>query len=202
MAPSHVQDSPRTPSPRGSGELLASVYDQLRAVARQRMALERGGGGGAGHTLQPTAVVHEAYARLARDPAAAWPDQREFFFAAAREMERVLIDHARHKFAQKRGGDPLAGGARRIPLDVVDLARSEDAPAAVALNRAVLRLEKEDPQAAAVVRLRFFAGLSADQTALALGISERTVVREWAFARAFLAAEMETDSDSERTTDA
>jgi len=176
--------------------LFPLVYDQLRAVARQRMAMERSFG--AGHTLQPTAVVHEAFARLARDPQAEnnWKDQREFFLAAAREMERVLIDHARAKFAQKRGGDPAAGGHIRIPLDVLELARSADGGSALALHEALLRLEEEEPQAAAVVRLRFFAGLSAPEAAKALGISERTVVREWTFARAFLAAELQGEDES------
>jgi predicted DNA-binding protein (UPF0251 family) len=197
-------------------DLLPRLYDQLRAIARQRMALERARG--AGHTLPPTALVHEAFARLVRGdagesatdpvgheagagPAAAghaapgggggWRDQREFFLAASREMERVLVDHARAKFAAKRGGDPRsAAGWKRVPMDVLDLAEGAEPAAAVALRDAILRLEEEDPQAAAVVRLRFFAGLSAEQAALALGVSERTVVRDWAYARAFLAAEL------------
>jgi RNA polymerase sigma factor (TIGR02999 family) len=111
--------------------------------------------------------------------------------AAAREIERVLVDHARQRFALKRGGDPAQGGHVRVPLDVVDLACDEDGGTAVALNAAILRLEQEDGQAAAVVRLRFFVGLTAPEAALALGISERTVVREWTFARAFLATELE-----------
>lgn len=198
-------------------DLLPRLYDQLRAIARQRMALERARG--VGHTLPPTALVHEAFARLVRadasesatgpaagqeggpGPAAGghaapggdggWRDQREFFLAASREMERVLVDHARAKFAAKRGGDPRsASGWKRVPMDVLDLAEGAEPAAAVALRDAILRLEEEDPQAAAVVRLRFFAGLSAEQAASALGVSERTVVRDWAYARAFLAAEM------------
>lgn len=172
---------------------LAQVYDQLRAVARQRMTLERAAGNG--HTLQATAVVNEAYARLAREGAVDWPGSREFFISAAREIERVLIDHARAKYAQKRGGDPGKGGHARIPIDVVDLAARDPDEAPLALREAILRLEQEDPQAGAVVRLRFFAGLSAYETALTLGISERTVVRDWVYARAFLADALEQDRE-------
>ena len=170
-------------------DVLPLVYEQLKGVARARMSLERARG--AGHTLQATAVVHEAFARLSRSDQSAWAGRRDFFLAAAREIERVLVDHARHRYAVKRGGDPNQGGYVRVPLDVVDLARDDDGGAAVALNAAILRLEQEDEQAAAVVRLRFFVGLTAPEAALALGISERTVVREWTFARAYLAAELE-----------
>jgi RNA polymerase sigma factor (TIGR02999 family) len=214
-------------SPEGMAarDLLRRVYDQLRTVARRRMALERARG--VGHTLPPTALVHEALLRMMPDgggsplpagpgradrgagpaadvPAVAdgagqWRDQREFFLAASREMERVLVDHARAKFAAKRGGDPRsAAGWKRVPMDVVDLAEGADPGPALALRGAILRLEEEDPEAAAVVRLRFFAGLSAEQTALALGVSERTVVRDWAYARAFLAAELERGEADDR----
>ncbi|MBX3358170.1 MAG: hypothetical protein KF745_07060 [Phycisphaeraceae bacterium] len=190
---------------RAAGDLLPLVYEQLRAIARQRMALERHAG--AGHTLQPTALVHEAFARLSREadhppgePAApaTWHDHRQFFLAAAREMERVLVDHARIKFAAKRGGDPSqSGGWKRLPVDIIELAQPERGGDVLALRDALLRLEQEDPQAAAVVRLRFFAGLSTEQTALALGVSERTVIREWAYARTWLAAEVATTEPPE-----
>jgi len=176
------------------------VYEKLRAVARQRMMLERGGG--AGHTLGATAVVHEAFARLAKggggaDGGPRWTDQGAFFVAASREIERVLVDHARAKFAVKRGGDPAQTGRVRVPLDVVDLAREADSASTMALHEAIVRLEEEDPQAALVVRLRFFGGLSVPETAVALGISERTVNRDWAFARAFLGAHLGAGADGE-----
>ncbi len=176
--------------------MLPLVYEQLKAVARQRMALERAGG--AGHTLQATALVHEAFARLSRPDGEghAWQGRAQFFLAAAREMERVLVDYARARYALKRGGDPASGGRVRVPLDIVELAKQADGAGAMALHEAILRLESEDAQAAAVVRLRFFTGLSAPEVARALGLSERTVVREWTFARAFLGAELEAGGDS------
>lgn len=169
-------------------EMLPLVYEHLRAVARQKLSLERAAG--AGHTLQPTAIVHEAFARLAKDSSARWQERRQFFLDAAREIEHVLVDHARIKFAKKRGGDPSAGGRVRIPIDVVQLAEPENSASSVALHEAILRLEEEDIQAASVVRLRFYAGLTSAEVALALGVSERTVVREWTYARAYLAQEL------------
>ena len=135
-----------------AGKLFPLVYEHLKHLARQRMAEER-----AGHTLQATALVHEAYMRLAGgDGAAAWSGRSQFFFAAAEAMRRILIDHARAHGNLKRGG-----GRRRLPLNsVLDLAADEQFPEILALDDAVLRLEKVSDSAAAVVRLRFYAGLS------------------------------------------
>jgi RNA polymerase sigma factor (TIGR02999 family) len=139
------------------------------------------------HTLQATALVHEAYARLVgRDGGreVAWAGRAHFFHAAAEAMRRILIDHARARAGAARGG-----GRRRVPLDVADvadLAARDDPEAILALDEAVAGLEKQDPDAAAVVRLRFYAGLSVEETAQALGTSPRTVKRDWAFARAYL----------------
>ncbi|MHC5028631.1 MAG: sigma-70 family RNA polymerase sigma factor [Planctomycetota bacterium] len=159
-----------------AAELLPLVYDQLQAIAQQRMRQER-----AGHTLQATALVHEVYVRLIGDRQASWEGRGHFFRAAADAMRRVLIDHARKRNSQKRGG-----GKPSIPLSVVDLAVENDPAQILAMDEALTRLEAEDPRAAEVVQLRFFAGLSVDETCEAMGLSERTVMREWAFARARL----------------
>lgn len=159
-----------------AGELMPLVYEQLHAIARQRMREER-----AGHTLQATALVHEAYMRLVGDAEISWQSRGHFFRMAAEAMRRILIDHARKRKAQKRGG-----GKAGLPISVVDLASVDDPDRVLALDEALNTLEAEDARAAQIVQLRFFAGLSVDDTAEAIGISRRTVMREWAFARARL----------------
>lgn len=163
-----------------ANELLPLVYAQLRAVAQQRMAGER-----AGHTLQATALVHEAYLKLVGPRDVPWQNQAHFYSAAAEAMRRILIDHAKSRGRQKRGGDKSC-----VALDVADLAAAADSEQILALDEAVCRLEEQEPEAANVVRLRFYAGLSVDQTAEALGLSPRTVDRRWTFARAWLFREL------------
>jgi len=172
-------------------ELLPLVYQQLRAIAQQRMNGER-----RDHTLQATALVHEAYMKLVGGEAEGgkvpWSGRAAFFKAAAEAMRRILIDHARAKSRDKRGGsgDGVEGsdGKKRekLPLSVVDLAIEGNSEEILALDEAIRRLESEDAEVASVVRLRFFAGLSGDDTAAALGISPRHVDRLWAYARAWL----------------
>jgi RNA polymerase sigma-70 factor (ECF subfamily) len=161
-----------------ASRLLETVYAELRALAQVRMNQER-----REHTLQATALVHEAYIRLIGRDDLAIHGRASFFHAAAEAMRRILIDHARKRGAVKRGG-----GARPI-RDVMDLASDENLGEALALDELILRLEGEDPQAAAVVRLRFYAGLSVEQAASVLDISPRTVKREWSYARAWLLKE-------------
>lgn len=156
--------------------LLAAVYDQLRRIARHRMRGER-----PGHTLEATALVHEAYLRLIRDGKPSWSSRGQFYLAAARAMQRILIEHARGRKRLKRGGD-----RRVVVSDVVDLASDENLDDVVAIQEAIERLEEEDRRAATVTRLRFYAGLSVEETAKALGVSERTVMRDWIYARAWL----------------
>ena len=163
---------------RTASKLFPLVYDQLRNLARQRMADER-----EGHTLQATALVHEAYLRIAGH--GNFSSRAQFFFAAAEAMRRILIDHARARGQLKRGG-----GNARMPLNVLDLASDEQIPQILALDEAILRLEQSSPTVAAVVRLRFYTGLSVEETAEALGISPRTVKREWTYARATLHREL------------
>jgi RNA polymerase sigma factor (TIGR02999 family) len=159
--------------------LLEQVYDQLRAIARARLAREA-----PGHSLQATELVHEAFLKLQHHPSILTSDRGRFFGAAAEAMRRILIDHARTKGRAKRGG-----GRKRSVSDIADvaqLAAETDAEQILALDEAVHRLEREEPQAAAVVKLRFFAGLSVPEVAEITNLSERTVKREWQFARAWL----------------
>lgn len=178
----------RQPRQAGHGvadELLVLVYDHLRRIAQQRMNEER-----ADHTLSATALVHEAYVRLVGGAQTDWQGRAHFFAAAAEAMRRILIEHARARAARKRGGDADGRPAQRIPLSLVDLAQSDDPDQILMLDEALVRLEKEDPDAARVVHLRFYAGLSGDETARLLGVSPSTVDREWAWARAWLYREL------------
>ena len=156
--------------------LLPMVYAQLRELARQKMAQERDG-----HTLQTTALVHEVYLRLFGAGQVRFESRQHFFRAAAEAMRRILIEHARNRGAVKRGG-------RRdhVPLDLVDVAVEMDRDDILALDELIEKLEQKSSDAATVVRLRFYAGLSVDQTAAALGVNPRTVDREWKYAKAWL----------------
>lgn len=155
---------------------MEQVYAQLRAIAQNFINQER-----PGHTLQATALVHEAYLRLLGEEEAnqiEWRNRRHFYRAAAEAMRRILIEHARRRGAEKRGGR-----WQRTLLNVCDLAATDDSAGILAVNDAILRLEQIDGTAAEIVRLRFFAGLSVEQTAAALEMSDRTVRREWTYAR-------------------
>ena len=167
-----------------SEQLLPIVYDQLRAIAKQRLHAER-----ADHTLQATALVHEAYCRLIGERKVPWGGPGHFYTAAAEAMRRVLLDHAKARSRKKRGGD-----RKRVPLNVVDLAQFEDLDEIVALENAFRRLEKENPEAAAVVNLRFYAGLSVKEIAQMLDLSPRSVDRRWMFARAWLFRVLNSES--------
>ena len=165
---------------QASQQLLPLVYEELLVIARQRLRDER-----AHHTLNATALVHEAYMRLVGDTAGGWENRAHFFGAAARAMRQVLIDYARKRGRAKRGGDQP-----RIPLNVVDLAVEAPVEDVLAVDRAVEKLAAKDPRMAEVVQLRFYAGLSVEETAAALGMSERTVRREWSLARAWMMREL------------
>jgi RNA polymerase sigma factor (TIGR02999 family) len=162
---------------------LPLVYRELRRLAQARMAGER-----RNHTLQATALVHETWLKLVGVAGSAWPDRGAFYQAAAEAMRRILIDHARRRTRQKRGG-----GIAQAPMTVGGLPaprspQVDDPATFLVLEEQIQKLERDDPRAGAVVRLRFFAGLDVDETADALGLSRRTVLREWAFARARLFA--------------
>jgi RNA polymerase sigma factor (TIGR02999 family) len=176
-----------------SDALFEEVYSQLRRIARERLRAER-----RGHTLQATALVHEVWLRIGGEKQIAWGGRAQFFAAAVAAMRRILIDHARRKGALKRGR------GRAVPIgNVLDLACDEKIADAVALDDLLLRLEKQDAPAAEVVRLRFYAGLSIEETAEVLGVSASTVKNNWAYARAWLAAAWkEEDHDDSRRPDA
>lgn len=157
-------------------ELLPLVYDELRELARRNLANEP-----AGLTLQATALVHEAYLRLGADDHARWESRRHYFGAAAIAMRRILIERARAASGPKRGG-----GRQRVDLNSADMPAADQPIDWLGLDSALSALEKQDPDLAELVSLRYFAGLSIDQASAALNISPRTVDRNWRLARAFL----------------
>jgi RNA polymerase sigma factor (TIGR02999 family) len=162
-------------------QLLPLVYDELRKLAAARMADEA-----PGNTLNPTALVHEAYLRLVGPAdAARWQNRGHFFAAAAEAMRRILVESARRKRRQKHGGD-----RQRVDLEAAQPAAPDPRQDLVALDAALTRLAAEDPQAAKLIELRHFAGLTVAEAAQALGIAPRTADRVWAFARAWLHREL------------
>ncbi|MGE3109017.1 MAG: sigma-70 family RNA polymerase sigma factor [Phycisphaerales bacterium] len=163
-----------------SDELFRLVYDGLRHLARNRMKAER-----AGDTLQPTALVHEAYLRLVGSGPVSWQSRGHFFAAAGGAMRRILVERARSRARHKRGGDGKRAPGK-VQLSELTLAVEPEPESMLMLNDALERFEREDPQSATIVHLRFFAGLSVEETAEALGVSARTIDRDWAFARARL----------------
>ncbi len=164
--------------------LVPLVYRTLRRVAARYMAGEH-----AGHPLQPTALVHEAYLRVARNSDLSWQDRQHFFAVAAREMRRVLVEMARMRRAFKRGGADVC----HVTLDEVAVGEQEALTDVLVLGDALDRLQQLDPRQRAIVDLRFFGGLSIDEVAQALGVSSRTVKREWTFARAWLLEQLAPD---------
>jgi len=161
--------------------LLPLVYEQLRSQAQRVMQAE-----GAGHTLQATALVHEAFLRLVDVPEEQWHDRGHFVALAARAMRRVLVDHARGRNTLKRGKADL-----RVPFEGVDVAAGEPTGVdLVALDTVLERLAALDPRQARIVELRFFGGLTVDETAALIGTSTRTIKRDWQMARAWLRREL------------
>jgi RNA polymerase sigma factor (TIGR02999 family) len=170
--------------PHAASRLLPLVYDELRKLAAQRMAQEQ-----PGQTLQPTALVHEAYVRLVgNSPDRPWNDRGHFFAAAAEAMRHILVDNARRKRRARHGGD-----RQRVPLEDQMAAPPDRAEDLLALDEALHKLAGEDPEAASVVQLRYFAGLSVEEAARALGLSRATAFRHWTFARAWLLQELHGD---------
>jgi RNA polymerase sigma factor (TIGR02999 family) len=164
-------------------ELVPLVYDELRRLAASRLSREM-----AGQTLQATALVHEAYLRLVGSGTAqAWNGRGHFFGAAAEAMRRILVENARRKMSLKRGGR-----AEVLDLSNVDVAIETDDERLLLVNEALEKLAEHDPQAAHLVKLRFFGGLTGEQAAEALGIAQRSASRLWAYARAWLFREIQT----------
>ena len=161
---------------KASADLLPVVYEELRRLAAQRLSGEP-----PGQTLQATALVHEAYLRLVGTDAKGWESRAHFFAAAAEAMRRILVEQARHKRSQVHGGDH-----RRVALHADHIEAAEPSDRIVALSEALDILDHEDPDVARLVKLRYFAGLTLEQSADVLGISARTAYRYWAYAKARL----------------
>jgi RNA polymerase sigma-70 factor (ECF subfamily) len=161
--------------------LIPLVYNEMRHLAAHFLRNER-----EGHTLQPTALVHEAYLRLAGQKRAQWQNRAQFMAVAAQVMRRILVDYARQRVAAKRGGNEAP-----VEIEVAEISDSAEQSAEVlAVDEALIRLGEFDPQQARVVELRYFGGLTVEETAEALDIAPRTVKREWATAKAWLKAEI------------
>lgn len=167
--------------PTAADALLRLVYEELRRLAAAKMARER-----PGQTLQATALVHEAWLRLARGQQQRWDGRRHFLAAAAEAMRRILVEKARRRQRLRHGG-----GLQRVDLDEIEIASGVREDQLIALDDALVKLEGEDPSKAAVVKLRYFVGLSAEETAATLQLSVASVERYWAFAKAWLFKEIQ-----------
>jgi RNA polymerase sigma factor (TIGR02999 family) len=176
---SRLIDAAARGDPRAAAELLPVVYEELRRLAAIKLAAEP-----AGHTLQPTALVHEAYLRLASgESSERWNGRAHFFGAAAEAMRRILVDAARSKRAVKRGGQ-----GRRIPLEAADVGVPSAVDELLDVDAALTRLTVDDPQAARLIELRYFAGLSVEDAAELVGVARSTAYEHWAYARVRLKA--------------
>lgn len=174
--------------PRASSELLPLVYAELRKLAQSRMAKTP-----PGNTLQPTALVHEAYMRMVGSDAPSWNSRGHFFAAAAQAMRQILVEQVRRKASLKRGGE-----FDRVAVDPGELAIAEPSEDILALDEALKELEKRDPRKAQLVNLRFFAGLTTEEAAAALGISVPTAERDWRFVKALLHSQLSGTDSSPR----
>jgi RNA polymerase sigma factor (TIGR02999 family) len=164
-----------------SEELIPLVYDELRRMAAVRLATEP-----AGQTLQPTALVHEAWMRLMGGQAQTWENRAHFFAAAAEAMRRIMIESARRKSRIKHGG-----GQVRVNIETIDIADALPDEKVLLVDEALEQLEKEDPETAQIVKLRFFGGLNNDEIAKITGINGRTIRRQWDYAKAWLFKRMQ-----------
>lgn len=171
---------------QATNDLFPIVYEELRTLASRFLQDES-----RAHTLQATALVNEAYLRLVGPAQTPWENRAHFFGAAATAIRRILIDHARTKCAVKRGD-----GRRAVSIDSAEMVSTTEPERMVDFDDALSRLAAVDPQKARIVELRFFAGLTVDQTALALNISARTVAREWQFARVWLFNELRSSGEA------
>jgi RNA polymerase sigma factor (TIGR02999 family) len=182
MSPvTQILDQIRQGNPSAASELLPLVYAELRRLAVHRMSREK-----PGLTLQPTALVHEAYLRLVGDATIEWDGRAHFFAAAAEAMRRILIENARRRNSLKQGG----GVRRRELVDDDAIVIGEERDELLDLDAALTKLAAAEPELARLVELRYFAGLTVEEAAEAMGVSSRTVKRNWAFARAWLGREM------------
>ena len=169
-------------------QLMPLVYEELRRVAKRYMGRER-----AGHTLQTTALVHEAYLRIAGQRRAQWENRSQLFAIAAQQMRRILVDYARSHGASKRGG-----AAVKVSLDNAMLVSRERSAAALVVDESLTKLAVLDPEQARITELRFFGGLTVEETAEVIGISPATVKREWTMAKAWLTRDLRTSEQAAR----
>lgn len=170
---------------KSTDELMPVVYEELRRLAAHKMAAEA-----AGHTLQPTALVHEAWLKLVDSPSQSWQNRAHFFGAAAEAMRRLLVAHARRKKTQRRGED-----ATHLDVEEVEIASPVPDAELLALNEALDRFAALEPRQAELVKLRYFIGLTIEEAAEVLGVSEATAKRWWSYARAWLFEELRPDAD-------
>jgi RNA polymerase sigma factor (TIGR02999 family) len=181
----HILSAIEQGNPQAAEQLLPIVYDELRRLAAHKLAQEK-----PGHTLQATALVHEAYLRL-MEAGCSWDSRGHFFAAAAAAMRRILIDRAREKGAEKRGG-----ARKRLDVDAIELVTAASPDQLLAVDEALGKLAREDPAAARLVELRYFAGMTVADAAKALAISSATAYRHWNYARAWLHAELGPGAES------
>ena len=173
----HILSQIESGDPSAAAQLLPLVYDELRQLAAHRLAHEK-----PGQTLQATALVHEAFLRLAGDKSSRdWKNRGHFFAAAAEAMRRILVENARRKSQTSRGG-----GRQRVALEAVQPAATSPSVDLLAMDESLVRLEAHDPEAAKLVKLRYFAGLTMPEAADALGMTLRTAERNWTYARTWL----------------
>lgn len=170
--------------PAAAGELLPLIYDELRRLAAHKMANEA-----AGQTLQPTALVHEAWLRLTDSTRQEWRGREHFFSAAAEAMRRILVENARRKLRLRHGG-----ALQRVEFEAVDLPIAQDDEKCLRVNDALAQLTEADPRKAEVVKLRVFVGMQVQEIAAVLNTSEKTVQRDWTFAKAWLSRELGRDA--------
>jgi len=182
-----ILNSVRDDDTAAINQLLPAVYQELRRLARYKMA-----GESSGHTLQPTALVHEAWLRLVSPGQQSWQNRAHFFTAAAEAMRRILVEHARRKLSLKRGG-----GAIREELEESRLVMKAPPDELLAVHEALDKLAREDAAAAELVKLRYFVGMTMEEAASALGLATRTAERTWTFARAWLKAEIREQGKSD-----
>ena len=180
----HILDRAQSGDPKAAEELLPLVYDELRRLAAARMANEA-----PGQTLQPTALVHEAWLRLTDSTRQEWRGREHFFSAAAEAMRRILVENARRKRRLRHGG-----GLVRVDVDAINLPIAQDDDKCLRVHEALDRLAETDPRKAEVVKLRVFAGLEVQEIATLFNTSEKTVQRDWTFAKAWLSREMKQNA--------
>ncbi|MDX2131254.1 MAG: ECF-type sigma factor [Planctomycetota bacterium] len=188
IGPTSHEDPTRPDHPARIDQLISLVYEELRSLAEQRLRTL-----GPGASLQPTELLNEVYLKLGKDPSRSWAGKSHFIGAAAMAMRSILVDRARRAAAIKRGGQQ-----GRTPLEEADIAIERSPDEVLGIDKALTRLEAIDARSAKVVTMRFYLGLDFAEIAISLGVTERTVERDWAFARRWFAQELQANRDPGR----